>query len=385
MKRPTIRSITARQLVTLASVALALPISSAVASGQGASPGKPLVSTAGATRVKPPTAVLQGSVDPHALATTYYFEYGPTVAYGSRTATGTLAAGTARVKVSEPVSGIQLGYHYRLVASNADGAREGRDHTISSSNGTGKKHQDAIVLPSVFHATPLGGAFVLSGALTGPAHANRSVVLQASPYPYRTAYADVGAPILTTSTGHFSFRVAKLTTNTKFRVATVTAKPVYSAVVPELVTVRVLLKVRSSRSAPGLDRLYGTVTPAEVGARVFVQLEKPPKNKEEQASRGEQLIRPENTKKSGKSKRGGRAENSEKLPTFLTEFTTVAKHGTRGISRFSTVVKIPTTGHYRVFVLLKPGALASGHSQTIYLHAAPGSKNTKHKRKRHKK
>jgi hypothetical protein len=379
MTSPKIKRVTVLQVVALAGVALALPLASQAAPGQNSTPGKPLVATAGATRVDPPSAVLEGSIDPRTLATTYVFEYGPTAAYGSRTATATLAGGTAKVRVSQAVTGIQLGYHYRLVASNADGTRDGRDRTIGSSQ------KAAFVLPKTFQATPLGSAFILSGTLTGTGNANRSIVLQASPYPYRTAFADVGAPIATNAAGRFSFRVAKLTTSTRFRVATVGAKPLYSPVVPELVTVRVLLKVRSSSSAPGLVRLYGTVTPAEAGAHIFVQLEKPPKTKgeAEKPPRSETLIKPEKSKKSGKSNKSEKAENSEKPPTYLTQFTGVVKRGTRALSRFSMIVKIQTAGNYRVFVVVRPGALASGHSQTIYLHAAPGSKR-KHSGKKKK-
>jgi hypothetical protein len=376
MRSPRIKRTSVVQLAALAALALALPLASQAATGQNSTPGKPLVSTAGAIRVDPPSAVLQGNIDPRTLATTYFFEYGPTAAYGSRSATATLAAGTVKVRVSQAVTGIQLGYHYRLVASNAAGTRDGRDRTIGSSQ------KLAFVLPKTFKPTPLAGAFVFDGVLTGTGGAGRSVVLQATPYPYNTAYADVGAPIATDATGRFSFRVAKLTTSTRFRVATVAAKPLYSPVVPELVTVRVLLKVRSSSAAPGLVRLYGTVTPAEVGAHVFVQLEKPRKSEEEKAPRGETLIKPEKDKKSGRSNAKEQAENSEKPPVYVTEFTGVVKPGTRGLSRFSMIVKVPVAGHYRVYVVVRPGALASGHSQTVYLHAAPDAKKTRRKKKK---
>jgi hypothetical protein len=374
MRSPRIKRTTVLQLAGLAGVALALPLASQAATGQNSTPGKPLVSTAGATRVNPPSAVLQGSIDPRTLATTYFFEYGPTAAYGSRTATATLAAGTVKVRVSQAVTGIQLGYHYRLVASNAAGTRDGHDRTIGSSQ------KLAFVLPKTFKPTPLAGAFVFNGALTGTGSAGRAVVLQATPYPYTSAYADVGAPIATDAAGRFSFRVARLTTSTKFRIATVGAKPLYSPVVPELVTVRVLLKVRSSGSAPGLVRLYGTVTPAEVGAHVFVQLEKPRKSEEEKAPRGETLIKPEKNR-SGRSNAKEKAENSEKPPVYVTELTGVVKPGTRALSRFSMIVKVPVAGHYRVYVVVRPGALASGHSQTVYLHAAPGAKKKRRKKK----
>jgi len=380
MTRLRIKRITALQLAALTSVALALPLAASQAA-PSSSPGRPLVATAGATRVSPPSADLHGSIDPRTLSTTYYFEYGPTTAYGSRSTVGTLPGGTAKVKVSETVTGIQLGYHYRLVATNADGTRRGRDRTIGSTVAS------AFTLPKTFQPTPLGSAFILNGTLTGAGNGDRPVVLQASPYPYRTAYADVGSPIDTDAHGGFSFRVPRLTVSTKFRVATVGARPLYSPVVPELVTVRVLLKVRSSKSAPGLVRLYGTVTPAAVGAHVFLQLEKAPKGKGrgEKPPRGEVLIRPEKTHKRGKGKKGGKSEkseNSEKLPTYATKYVSVVKRGTKTISRFSMVVRITTAGNYRVYVVIPPGPVASGHSQTVTLRAVPGSGKRKKKSKR---
>lgn len=377
MTRLRITWITAVLLGASAVAGLALPLDS-LASSQATTPGAPLVTTAGATHVNPPAATLAGTVDPRRLTTEYWFEYGPTAAYGYRSATGKLAGGTAKVRVSEVVSGVQLDWHYRLVAKNQDGMRDGRDRLLTT------KRKSEFVLPPLFHATPVGAAFILNGTLVGPSNANRPIVLQESPYPYRSAYVDVGTPINTDGSGRFSFRVAKLTASTKFRVATVGAKPLYSAVVPELVSVRVTFKVRSVRSAPGLVRVYGTVTPADVGGRVFLQLEKPPKKTEEEAPRGgEKPIRPEKVKKSGKSNKREKHENAEKPPSYLTEFTATVKPGTRALSRFSLIVKVQIPGHYRVLITVRPGPVSAGHSGSVYLHAAPGGghkKKKKHKR-----
>jgi len=362
----------------LSSLALTLPLASQAATGNGtgtAGPGKPLVSTGGVSHVTSTSAALGGTVNPRTLATTYYFQYGPTAAYGLQTAPGTLPAGTsAKVKVSLTASGILTGYHYRLVASNAAGTTDGHDKTFSA-----KKAKNGFVLPQAFAPTPLGGTFVLSGTLTGLGNANRQIVLQASPYPYRTAYANISGPILTDALGRFSFRVPNLTASTKFRVATVGVKPLYSLIVPEQVALRVVLKARSTSRAKGLVRLYGTVTPAEVGARVFVQLEKPPKE-EEKPPKSEKFAKPEKPGKSGKSGKSGK-KKSEKGPAVVTKFTTFVKPATKSISRFSVVVKIPVTGHYRVFVVIPPGALTSGHSQTVLLHGVSNTK--KKKRKKH--
>ncbi len=135
-------------------------------------------------------------------------------------------------------------------------------------------------------------------------------------------------------------------TNTKFRVATVGTLPALtSLIVPAQVAARVVTE--SALEQPqGLVRLYGTVTPAEVGAHVLVQLEKPPA--EEKPENGEKPSKLEKPRK-------GSSEKEEKGPTFATKFKTVVKPGTKALSRFSVVVSVATTGHYRVLVQIPPG------------------------------
>ena len=60
---------------------------------------------------------------PASLATTYFFQYGPTAAYGAQTAPTALAAGAAAVNVSAPGVGLvpAATFHVRLVATNASG------------------------------------------------------------------------------------------------------------------------------------------------------------------------------------------------------------------------------------------------------------------------
>jgi hypothetical protein len=357
--------------LALIGLLLALPLTAWAA---GANPGGPAApsATTRPARVSGTSVLLEGTVNPHMLATTYYFKYGPTTAYGQQTAVGTLAASataTASVKVSELAPGIKEGFHYRLVATNALGPpSEGRDLVFTNKT---KSKKPAFVLPRTFAAVPLGSEFVLSGTLIGAKNGGREIVLQASAYPYRTGYVNVGEPLLTTATGAFSFHVADMRTNTKFRVATVGTLPVLtSLIVPAQVQARVVMKVRSS-SHKGLFRLYGTVTPAEVGALVLVQLEKPPA--EEKPENGE---KPSKLEKPGK----GGSEKEEKGPTFATRFKTVVKPGTKALSRFSVIVKVATTGHYRVLVQIPPGPLVSGHSTTVLLHA-PATTKGKKKRK----
>jgi hypothetical protein len=267
------------------------------------------------------------------------------------------------------VTGFLPGYHYRLVATNQEGTKSGHERTFSPKTKI-KTKKDAFVLPKTFVATPVGGTFILSGTLTGTKNAGRAIVLQASPYPYRTPFADVGSPIITSATGAFSFRVARLSTSTKFRVSTVGTPIVTSLIVPEQAQVRVILKVRSS-SHKGLFRLYGTVTPAEAGAHIFIQLEKPAKTGKTETSE-----KPAKLEKPGK----GTAEKREKLPTFVTKFKTVVKPATRTISRFSVVVNISDAGNYRAFVEVPPGPVVSGHSESVLLHAPTTKAKGKNKK-----
>jgi hypothetical protein len=363
-----IKRMTILPALALASVALALPLASQAASTTNpTTPGAPHAAT-GVAHASGASTVLEGTINPHNLATTYYFQYGPTVTYGSQTTTASVPAGATTVKVEQTVTGLTPGYHYRLVAINADGKRTGHDHVF---NTAASKKKPGFALPKTYEPTPIGDAFVLSGTLTGSGNANRAIVLQESPYPYTTAYVDVGSPIATSSVGHFTFRVADLRTSTKFRVSTLNTVPLRSLIVPAQVSARVVLKVRTSKRK-GLVRLYGTVTPADVGAHVYFQLEKAPKGEGEGAPKSEKLAKLENPAKKKKSS----SEKSEKGPTFSTKFSTVVKRGTAALSRFSFVANVHDTGNYRAYVVFPPGPVVSGHSVSIMLHGAETKKKT---------
>jgi hypothetical protein len=354
-------------LLGAVSIALALPLASRAAGGTSTTTGPPRVTTGGVTHPSTTSALLTGHINPHGLATTYYFKYGPTTSYGSQTSPGSLAAGTATTAVSQTVAGLVAGYHYRLVATNSAGTKEGRDRTF---NPKVKKVKSQFVLPRTFQPIVVGGTFVLSGTLTGTGNAGRAIVLQSSPYPYRATFADLTSPILTSATGAFSFRVSNLRASTKLRVSTAGGATLDSLIVPVQVQVRVALKVRPS-AHPGLVRLYGTVTPAEVGAHVLLQLEKAPSTDERTAK----AEKPSKLERPGKDK----SEGTEKAPTFTTVLTTDVKRGTKALSRFSVIVNVRDAGHYRAFVVVPAGPLASGHSEAVTLRANPNLKQKKKK------
>jgi hypothetical protein len=305
--------------------------------------GPPLVATGGVTAVRGTAATLLGSIDPRGAATTYFFQYGPTIAYGKQTTAAVLPAGITKVKIGQAATGFLATYHYRLVATNQFGTKLGKDKTFTIK----KPSKPGFTLAKSPPPTIYGGVFAFSGTLTGTGNGNHKVVLQESAYPFLSPFSPIGLPIATDATGHFAFRVPNLLASTQFRISTLDARPVYSPILTEHVAVRVSLKVRTT-AHKGLVRLYGTVTPASVGARLAIQMRKP--------------ARPGNSEK-----------NSERTTRFATEFTSVVKAGTKTVSRFSTVVTVAHGGTYRAYVQVRKGGFVSGASPTVLLHSAPTS------------
>jgi hypothetical protein len=98
-----------------------------------ASSGPPVVITNPATFVASFSARLNGSVDPHGLTTTVYFQYGTTSSYGHTTANQT-KTGNAYQNVAANINGLttHTTYHFRTVATNSSGTRFGGDRTFTT-------------------------------------------------------------------------------------------------------------------------------------------------------------------------------------------------------------------------------------------------------------
>lgn len=90
--------------------------------------------TGGSSAVTPTGVTLAGTVNPLGLSTTWWFEYGTTTSYGSRTTTRSAGAGTADTGVTAAVAGLRAGtlYTYRLVASSAAGTTNGAAQTVAT-------------------------------------------------------------------------------------------------------------------------------------------------------------------------------------------------------------------------------------------------------------
>jgi hypothetical protein len=346
MKRPTSGRGAALTGALVASVALALPLSSLAVKAPKSK--APHASTGSARHTSGTSAELTGNVNPRGQETSYYFQYGPTTAYGAQTPTTAVGSGQGGVKVNQVLTGLQVGavYHYRVVAVNAAAeTTDGRDRTFTTKT-LGHNHGSTpkpiplkFVLPKEPKVEQYGSPFSVAGTLSGPGGAAQQVVLQASPFPYEGDFSDLGSPAATNARGAFSLRVPSVTQNTKLRVSTLGSPTVYSRVVT--VQVAVLVTLRAQPSGQGLVRFTGTVTPAEAGAPVTLQ-----------------LLRP-----------GRRPSNVG---------STTVTRGSGRVSRFSALVSVRHSGPYRALVKVSNGKQVSGHSRSIPVQAVARS------RRRHK-
>lgn len=301
----------------LACLVLALPASA------GAT-GVPGAYTGAAVDVSYGSATLRGVIAPRGSATTYYFQYGPTTAYGSQTPVGSVAPGNS-VDVSVAISGLAplTVYHYRLIAVNAVSAATGASKAFK----TAKVPLSLQILVSP-NPTLYGSSATVQGTLSGTGNAGRAVVLQENPFPYTAGFANVGNAELTTSTGSFSFLAPGLTQATQFRVVTTTNPPVLSPVATEGVAVQVSAHVAATRRRH-YARIYGTVTPAIDGMEVGFM----------------RVIGGRNVLVSG----------------------TVLRHKNAASSSFSRTIRVHQHALYRVLVRVTNGAQVSNYSSPLFI------------------
>ena len=98
-----------------------------------AATGPPVVTTNPASNVTTSSARLNGSLDPHGLTTTVYFQYGRTTSYGSATPMKSQSGNMYR-DIASNIGGLttRTTYHFRIVATNSGGTRLGSDRTFAT-------------------------------------------------------------------------------------------------------------------------------------------------------------------------------------------------------------------------------------------------------------
>ena len=95
--------------------------------------GAPVVTTNPATNVTISSTTLNGSLDPHGLTTSVYFQYGTTTSYGHNTPIQSQTGNTYR-NILASISSLttHTTYHFRIVATNNAGTRYGSDRTFTT-------------------------------------------------------------------------------------------------------------------------------------------------------------------------------------------------------------------------------------------------------------
>ncbi len=128
---------------------------------QAAFAATPTAITGTVSAVGGTSATLNGTVNPGGVATDWWFEYGTSASYGSKTATTAAGSGSTNTSVSKALSGLAPAttYHYRLVAKNASGTTNGGDGIFTTASAP-----VAVTAP----ATGVGPASATLGGTVNP-------------------------------------------------------------------------------------------------------------------------------------------------------------------------------------------------------------------------
>jgi hypothetical protein len=118
---------------TLSMLVLAAVVAAAMTAAALAA-ASPTVRTGTHSHLTDTTAELHGSVNANGSATTYFFQWGLTTAYGVNSVAHSAGHGTKTVSVSTTARDLIPGtsYHYRLAATNGGGTGIGADHTFTT-------------------------------------------------------------------------------------------------------------------------------------------------------------------------------------------------------------------------------------------------------------
>jgi hypothetical protein len=95
----------------------------------------PLIDGASVTNLSATSADLNARIDPDGLDTTYHLEYGTSTSYGTSVPIpdADIGSGSSDVAVTQHLSGLSANttYHWRVIATNADGTTTSPDHTFA--------------------------------------------------------------------------------------------------------------------------------------------------------------------------------------------------------------------------------------------------------------
>lgn len=232
-------------------------------------PRAPTVSTSAATNVGPQQATLVGRVNPQGQATTYYFQYGTSTKYASRTASVSAGASTSTATVQATITGLPANtkYNFRVVAVNATGTTRGSNRTVTTTRGLTGVAIGAARSRVVWN-TPASIQGTVAGQKTGAV----KVVLLRQDFPFTGPLVQV-ATQTTSSAGAYDFTTGPLYVATRFQVTTATTPALASAVLT--IRSRLLTKLWISTKRSTAMTLRGSVYPVVPKGRTSVQRRTP--------------------------------------------------------------------------------------------------------------
>jgi hypothetical protein len=94
----------------------------------------PTVATTTGASIDPHSETLNGTIDPGGVSSTYHFEYGLDINYGSQTVESGPLTGTGAVAATATAASLlpNTTYHFRIVGTNAAGSITGDDQTFTT-------------------------------------------------------------------------------------------------------------------------------------------------------------------------------------------------------------------------------------------------------------
>jgi len=178
-----------RRLAAIALVCGLVPGSPAILQAEAARGSAPSARTGSATMITTTDATLTGSVAPRGGDTTVTFDYGTTLAFGSRVAAtpGTVAGNATRTDVSVALAGLAPGttYHFRVRAVNRFGTDFGSSQVFTTS--ATATPPPPVTAPSA--STQAASGITASGAtLNGTVNGNGESVTASFEHGTTTAY-----------------------------------------------------------------------------------------------------------------------------------------------------------------------------------------------------
>jgi hypothetical protein len=159
--------------------------------------GVPVIESESTTSISPTSSKLNATLDADGHATTWYFEYGLTTSYGSRTPSVTAAASATPAAVSATVTGLTANgnYQFRLVAANVDATVYGANSSFTTPGPTLSASRTAI---------SYGGLVTLTGSVPD-GKANEAVAIYKDVTPSASFISTT--TVLTGAGGTWTYRI----------------------------------------------------------------------------------------------------------------------------------------------------------------------------------